>query len=52
MKFYRYGGQVLIETYHPGRKGGVYVNALIEALERAKEELDIGIHNEREPKIS
>lgn len=52
VKFYRYGGQVLIETYHPGRKGGVYVNALIEALERAKEELDIGIHNEREPKIS
>lgn len=41
VKFYRYGDKVLLDTYHPGRKGGAYVNALIEALKNAKNELEL-----------
>ena len=31
--------QILLDTYHPGRKGGKYVNSLIEALDKAFKEL-------------
>ena len=30
--YYNVGGKHLLDTYHPGRKGGEYVNALIDAL--------------------
>ena len=30
--YYNVGGKHLLDTYHPGRKGGEYVNVLIDAL--------------------
>ena len=37
--FWRSGKQILLDTYHPGRKGEGYVNALIDALQIACREL-------------
>ena len=39
LDFYVASNQILIDTYHPGRKGGAYVDALIEALTYAQKEL-------------
>lgn len=39
LDFYVAGDKILIDTYHPGRKGGAYVNALIDALINAQKEL-------------
>ena len=39
LDFYMAGNKVLIDTYHPGRKGGLYVDSLIDALNAAQKEL-------------
>ena len=39
LDFYVADDKVLIDTYHPGRKGGLYVDALIDALNAAQKEL-------------
>ena len=41
LDFYIAGDQILIDTYHPGRKGGAYVDALVNALINAQKELKI-----------
>lgn len=39
INYFVFGRQHLISAYHPGRKGGDYVNTLIKALHIAKQEL-------------
>lgn len=42
-KIRRVGSQFWIDTYHPGRKGRIYVNALIDALTRIQETIKQGL---------
>ena len=37
--YYRHGKQISLDTYHPGRKGQKYVDALIVALHVAQKEI-------------
>ncbi len=38
--YFRWGKQILLSAYHPGRKGQEYVDALIEALHMAQNEIE------------
>ena len=45
VKCYSLGKQFLLDTYHPGRKGGDYVNAIIDTLNLIEKDMQIYTHH-------